>query len=329
MKNERLLHIMGMVDDQLINRAEIATNRNKYLSRFKIVKWNYKKLAIAAALIIICLSVCQLTPVKAMVDEITEWVQQITENYNMDNLETYKIKVNQSRSINGITMNVEEVILEKNALMAKCNFCYDDRNRKNDFVQTSEWPFNVSISQAGKNLAKIENPNDIITAAYNEADGSIKVLFTIDLKRLKNVSDLLGKETVLSFYYNKGVLNGKTYDFKFLPRKIYKEQSYSMSKNHRVDSYGSFTISKVTKEALYLEIDIQSELKCAANEEFDFKLVDKDGTEYYQQRKFDNGKYYFNSPDNLNKAIYLELVLMKFNNRGVRCDEAVLGKYPL
>lgn len=330
MKSERLLDIIGLVDDELINRAEMDIKQGNNSNKYRFAKWNYKKIAIAASLAICCLvAVSQLTPVAAVVDYITEWVQQVTRNYNMGNLNSYRISVNQSKSVNGITMTTDEVILEENLIIAKCSFSYDDKERKDDFVQTSEWPFCVAVSQEGKNLIKIENPDDIVTSAYNEADGSIKVIFAVNLKSRKEVSDLIGKETILSFYYNRGELEGKSFDFKFVPKRIYKEESYSLMKNYNVDSYGCFTVNCVTKEALYLKVDIQSKLVCSANEEFNFRLVDQDGKEYYQQKKTDDGKYYFTRPDSISRKLYLELILIKFNNEGASYNKTVVGKYPL
>lgn len=328
MKSERLLEIIGMADDDMVARSAVRAGSSDSRGRRKYGRFLSPKTAIAASLLVVLgISLSRMAPVKAAVDSIGEWVQQLTSNYNRGGLDSYKIAVNQSQSVDGVRMTVNEVVLEDGGITAKCSFSHDGA-RGDDFVQTREWPFCAKVVQNGKVLAQTENSDNMITGAYQENDGGISVLYTVDLKDAADLSTLVGKETTLSFYYDRGSLVGKSYDFHFVPRKVYRDVSYDWEKTFSVDPYGSFTVETVTQRAFYTEIEIRESLKRHADEEFQFSLEDRSGNEYEQIRRTAGGEHFFVTPGAAGQELYLQLALIRFDENGVECDKTVLGKYP-
>lgn len=322
MSNQQLLEMIGMIDDDLILQADKQISQ-KYNHG---TKWY--KIAAAACIIGICALLYQIPAVKAAIEPIIEAVQQLTNNYNDKSLDLYKVNIKQSQSLDGITMTVNDVVVETEKLIVQCNFEYEDAEKKMDLVMPRDWPFCIKLEEAGKEIFHTENADDIMTIAYQKEDGSIEDIFTVDLRKLKDVSVLLDKNIAMTFYYNHGVLKGQGYTFQFTPKNVYEEKTYTVKKTYEVDSYGSFTVEKITQEALYVDFQINNKLQCSENEEIDFKFVDENGKEYYQERKYNNYDYWFARPEDFNQKFYLKVVLIQFNEGGVGTEKEI-GKYPI
>jgi hypothetical protein len=261
------------------------------------------------------------------VDTIISGVQKITGHYNEESLDTYKVQVNQSQSLDGLKMTVNEVVLESDRLIVQCNFKHENVNENDDIVQTYEWPFCFKLKSSEEILLDTQNSDDIITAAYDSNHAIQELIFSINLQSIDDVSKLLNHNLEMTFYYNNGTLNGQGYTFQFTPTKIYQEEAWDINDTYHVNSYGSFTINKIVKEALYLDFQLTSNLQSSEKDEFNFKLVDEEGNEYLQMRKYDKDLW-FVRPNNLNQKLFMEVMLIKFDENGVGTEQ-MIDKYPI
>lgn len=322
MNNMQLFDHLGNIDDELIIQADQNVSI-KYKA-----KW-YQLVAKVACFILGFMLLYQIPAVKAAINDILTQVQQITNNYNKDSLDIYKVKVNQSQSLNGLKMSVHEVILETGKLIIKCDFKHENSEQINDFVLPSEWPLNFKLEKSGNVIFNTNDVEDIMTAAYNTQDDSDnQVIWTIDLSEINSVTDLLGHALEMTFYYNNGLYKGQGYTFSFMPKKVYEENSFDVNKTYYAEPYGSFTVETITDEALYLDFKINSNLQSSGKKSFDFKLVDEEGTEYYQERNYDDGNIWFNRPENLKHKFYIELILYTFDEKGNGTPQ-LIDKYPV
>lgn len=321
MNSIQLMEALGNIDDEMIERAnqKIAVKPNKIKGHYLLVK--------AACLILGCMLIYKIPIVNATANNIITGVQKITGHYNEESLDTYKVRVNQSQSLDGLRMTVNEVVLESDRLIVQCNFRHENVDIKDDTVQTNEWPFCFKLKNSNETLLDTKSPDDIITAAYDSDHACQELIFTINLQGINDVSKLLKHNLEMTFYYDNGALKGQGYTFNFTPTKIYQVKSHDLNDTYQVKSYGKFSIKKIVKEALYLDFKLTNNLKSSENDEFDFKLVDEEGNEYLQMRKYDKD-ILFVRPNNLNQKLFMEVMLIKFDKNGVGTEQ-MIDKYSI
>jgi hypothetical protein len=320
MKNERMLDVIGLIDEKLVNRVANEIKPKKRMAK------NIKIMAIAASFILCIIGISHFSIVEASINQIEEWVSQIGKDYDDENLAQFKMEINQTRVVDGLNMNIAEMAFEDNLIIAKCSFAYEDA--KNDLVQTSDMPYDVKIILDGKIIATISSKDDRIrTLPYVNNQGETQVLYTINCEGMLNLHSLVGKKTIISFYYPRGVLKNQSYDFSVKPSKIYSNVSKSLKESHQIKGFGNFEIDGFTKQVLFLSLDIKNNLVAPKNAQFDYRLIDENGTEYELVAQTKN-KQYFLRPDE-SKNLKLEVVLTEFNQEEEENKESVIGSYDM
>jgi hypothetical protein len=295
--NEKLLFAIGNVDERFIYEYTQSQKSTRHAPRLGL-----RLFALAAAVVMV------LTGTVMATDSDAEWVQALntqiaalSSHFNALDTE-YLTPVNQTQSIvipNGtydyktntfsdekLTMEVYNVVVEEHHLLVACNYSFTDGG-ENEAVQTSDWSWDITLSQNGEVIFQNNDGENFRTSSYTLPDGQDAVLYDIPMTDMEG-ERLLNQETTLNFYMNEP---GDGYFFTFTAEKCYQERNYQVNRTFTVkDMHGDshdVTITDIYEDALYYYITMEDDGFTDAlyhqNGQgycYEYELVDSDGLGY-------------------------------------------------
>lgn len=263
-------------------------------------------------------------------DSTNNFEERVYANYQT-NLENYKEEINQSITVNGVTMNIKEVVLQNSGLVLAYTL-----TEENGTIITKQTPMSVRIRSEGNNV--FDGKNEYLTNPDGKNFSSALAVFISENSSLP-MKELIGTSLTVTVdvYYqlnNTGseieenrTTGGETFIFQFTPSKIYEEKVIEIKQAFQFKNEPS-TIQSLTSNGLYMKIlyyypmDFESmdyESKDYEMEVCYLKVEDEFGTEIEgfsgdidEERAF---WYYDILPDNTTK-IYLTPNLMVYEKDG-------------
>ncbi len=248
----------GEIDEKLVEEAGKEWKRGKG-SVFRLYS---RKIACAAAAVVLCLAMAWNSSVQAAVKAFTTKIGEAF-GFTKD-LSSYTELIDQTQTINGISLTLKEVIVDDRVLMVsvRTDFGQDEKgalwiNQEQTMINGQKHMIYESMESAGSDINVFESERDSVLAlVYEEQilpEGEVTVHLVLEAQKMINTGDAYVMEPNESFIGDAEFV----YDFVVTPEEL-KAKTVRQELDITVAASGAdrkdLTFRELTMNDLYCKI---------------------------------------------------------------------------
>ncbi len=283
------IEFRGDYQEELINTLS-GSARNKRNHSFKrteigkiLIKQKMRKSAFILVILLSVLVCLSTKPVQAAIINLFSYITDNVYHSYKTNVSSYKDQINQSITVDDITMNIYDIVTGKHGMVITYNLVDEKGNAVVSKLQNRTVAFHTML---GVQIIDSKNRTIKGSVEYHEKttfedDLSLYLALVTFEDSLTNTEEWLNclikvnaKVTWFDYTSNPDI---KSLSFNYTPTKIYDEKIVDINKKLVIDK-GALTVSKLTLNGLYMMVEAEYSSNFL-NESLYLKAVDEFGEE--------------------------------------------------
>ncbi len=276
--------------EKLMNTLANDLN-NKSYRKFKrtvvgkiLIKQKIRKMSFVLVILLFAFVGLSTKPVQAGIRYVFSYIiEGVYHNYKT-NVSSYKDEINQSVTVDGITMNIYDIVMGKREMVITYNLIDEDGNAVvSDFQgRIVVFHFMVAVNISDNQNRTIKGTVEYHDKAFVGDDLSpYLTLITFedsDVNTEEWVNCPIEINTKMAWSDSDSNLIIKSFSFNYTPTKIYNEKVMNINKRIVLDN-DTIILSKLTLNGLYMKIEAEYNTDLNKKDNFFLEAVDEFGKE--------------------------------------------------
>ncbi|MFT4146097.1 MAG: DUF4179 domain-containing protein [Mobilitalea sp.] len=276
--------------EKLMNTLANDT-KNKSYHKFKrtevgkvLIKQKIRKMSFVLVILLFAFAGLSTKPVQAAIQNLFSYIiESITHNYERK-MSSYKDEINQSVTVDGITMNIYDIVMGKQEMVIRYNLIDENGN-----AVGMEFPGKTVVFHSMGGVYISDNNNRTIKGSVEYHDKtslgddlspylSLITFEDANVNTEEWVNCPLEISTKLAWSDSDSNPVIKSFSFNYTPTKIYNEEVVNINKRIVLDN-DVITLSKLTLNGLYMKIEAEYNIDYNKKDDFFLEAVDEFGKE--------------------------------------------------
>ncbi len=264
---------------------------NKTYSKFKrtevgkiLIKQKIRKVSFVFVIFLFAFVGLSTKPIQAAIRNVFAFITEgVYHNYET-NVNSYKDEINQSVTVDGITMNIYDIVMRKHGMIITYNLIDEDGNAVVTELRGEAVAFHTmgAVHISDNKNRTINGRVEYHEKTFIEDDLSPYLsLITFEDSNINTeewVNCPLEINTKMAWSDKDSNPVVKSFSFHYTPTKIYNEKVLSINRKIVIDN-GTIIVSKLTLNGLYIKIEAEYNSDFNKKDNFYLKAVDESGKE--------------------------------------------------